>query len=235
MMPAGHARVEPRLRYAPGHGEDALLRVSRVLRASRGEWLAGRPFCERHHALALEATEVHWSRAGLVETGLLAGFIGLVSWIFGGTPLPTGFDLGIGLAIIPALIFLVFVYRQDRVEPEPLHLVAGVFVLGGLLGWSVVDPLGDWLVGLDSWQHRSEIGSWVASVGVRGTLAVFFAYLAVRYTVYLTDEFDEPVDGIIYITAAMLGLATATNVASSPSTMECFRSPARRRWPARPW
>lgn len=176
-------------------------------------WLGGRPFCERHHALALEATAVRWSRAGLIETALLAGFVGTVALAFGATPLPADAALGLLLAAIPALIFLVFVYRQDRVEPEPAQLVLAVFLAGGLLGWAVVDPLGEWLLGADPWEHRSELGTWIASVGVRGTLAVFFGYLAVRYTVYLTPEFDEPVDGIVYATAAMLGMATASNVA----------------------
>ena len=177
------------------------------------QWLGGRPFCERHHALALEATATHWSRAGLVETGLLAGFVGIVTLVFGSAPLPTDILSGAVLAVVPALIFLVFVYRQDRIEPEPAHLVIALFLVGGLLGASVVDPLSEHLLGADLTEYRSGIGAWVASIGVRGTRAVLFTYLAVRYTVYLTPEFDEPVDGIVYATAAMLGMATASNVA----------------------
>lgn len=175
------------------------------------KWIGGRSFCERHHALALEATETHWSRAGLIETALVVGFIGVVSLVFGSDALPTGEATGLALALVPAGLFLLFVYRQDRIEPEPVHMVLGIFALGILLGHGLIDPIGEALMD-DGWRHRSSIGSWVASIGIGGTLSIFAAYLAVRYTVYLTDEFDEPVDGIVYATAASLGLATAANM-----------------------
>jgi RsiW-degrading membrane proteinase PrsW (M82 family) len=37
-------------------------------------------------------------------------------------------------------------------------------------------------------------------------------YAAVRYTVYLSREFDEPMDGVIYMTAVGVGFATHQNV-----------------------
>src|SRR6185503_18963750 len=37
-------------------------------------------------------------------------------------------------------------------------------------------------------------------------------YLTVRYSVSLSMEFDEPMDGIVYMTAAGIGYATAENV-----------------------
>ena len=36
------------------------------------------------------------------------------------------------LAIAPALFIFLNIYRKDRYEPEPLHLVARVFFLGAL-------------------------------------------------------------------------------------------------------
>ena len=86
------------------------------------KWLGGRSFCTRHHELALEATETNWSRAGLIETALVVGFIGLVSLVFGSEALPTSEAMGLALALVPAGLFLLFVYRQDRIEPEPVHI-----------------------------------------------------------------------------------------------------------------
>lgn len=40
--------------------------------------------------------------------------------------------VGFVIALVPALIWLVFFYRQDRLEPEPKRHIAGVFVLGAL-------------------------------------------------------------------------------------------------------
>ena len=36
--------------------------------------------------------------------------------------------------------------------------------------------------------------------------------IVVRYSIYLSSEFDEPMDGIIYMTAAGIGFATAENI-----------------------
>ena len=40
----------------------------------------------------------------------------------------------------------------------------------------------------------------------------FLKYAAVRYSIYHSDEYDEPTDGVIYATAAGLGYATMLNI-----------------------
>lgn len=179
------------------------------------ERLGARVFCRADHARALEATRASWSRAGLIETGLVAAFVAVVASTLGGGEagtLPTSVGTGLVLALVPALIYMVYVYRQDRLEPEPWGLVLGVFVLGGLLGGGVATPLLDDVLRVPEWQHRSALAEVVASVCVVATVQQLCTYLAVRYTVYLTDEFDEAVDGVIYVSAAGLGMATVLNV-----------------------
>jgi len=176
-------------------------------------WLGGRAFCEGHYHRALEASEASWSRAGIVEAALIAAFVASVAFVFGPeAQLPTSFGLGLMLALVPAAIWLTFVYRQDRVEPEPLGVVLFVFLLGGLLGYGLALPIEERLLGLHVWEHGSSMHAWVNAVAVTATLQTLCAYLAVRYSVYFTDEFDEPVDGIIYTVAAGLGVATVVNV-----------------------
>ena len=41
--------------------------------------------------------------------------------------------LGVFLAMVPAVIWLVFFYQRDHVEPEPKRLVARVFLFGALV------------------------------------------------------------------------------------------------------
>ena len=36
------------------------------------------------------------------------------------------------LAIAPSLFVFLYIYKKDRYEPEPLHLLAWVFFLGAL-------------------------------------------------------------------------------------------------------
>ena len=182
---------------------------------TEGDFLGGRFFCAKHREDALRAADAQLSRSGLAETALLAVFVGAVALTLGNGPsasLPTSLSMGLLLALVPAAIWLVFVHRQDRLEPEPWGVVLGVFALGALLGHAVVIPGSRVLFDVGQWRHASMLGEVVASVGVDGTLAILVAYVAVRYSVYLTDEFDEPVDGIVYGVAACLGVATALNV-----------------------
>jgi protease PrsW len=118
----------------------------------------------------------------------------------------------IGVAIIPAVLWMVFFYLQDYKAPEPKHYVAGIFLLGAFVAYPVANFLTDDLLGVPSWLHSSQslnrgaqVFLLIAAVGMSQE---FMKYAVVRYTVYLSKEFDEPVDGIVYSTAAGLGFAT---------------------------
>jgi RsiW-degrading membrane proteinase PrsW (M82 family) len=117
------------------------------------------------------------------------------------------------LSAVPAFLWLGYFYLQDRHEPEPKHYVAGVYLVGAF----VAAPIASFLTGelfpvaAVSSGRLSAVNMVTAilSVGLAQELSKF---LVVRYSVYLSDEFDEPMDGIIYMTAAGIGFATAENV-----------------------
>lgn len=119
---------------------------------------------------------------------------------------------GILLALVPAGIWLVFFYLQDRVEPEPKGYVAGVFLLGALLAGAVGVPLVENFFRISHWIHSSTFATIMGGILVVGFTQEFLKYAAVRYSIYHSDEFDEPTDGVIYATAAGLGYATVLNV-----------------------
>lgn len=174
-----------------------------------------RHFCSEHYQRAMQAGKADWSRAGVIEVVLVTAFVALVGWSLGsgeGATLPTSLGTGLVLSLVPALIWMAYIYRRDRIEPEPWGVVLGVFIAGGLLSHATAAPLAQHLFRIDDWQHQSSLASWVASVAVVGALEQLCTYLAVRYTVYLTDEFDEPMDGLVYATAAGLGVATVLSV-----------------------
>lgn len=186
----------------------------RPLGAEERRTLGGRDFCAPHHAQAVHATRATLTRSGIVETLAMGAFVVLAHLALGGSDgrVPTSLGWGLALALIPAAIWLFYIYRQDRLEPEPWGAVAGVFLLGGLLGYGAAEPVIA-LFGVNDWMFRSPFAQMVATVCVIATLQELCKYVAVRYTVYLTEEFDEPIDGVVYATAAGLGLATVHNVA----------------------
>jgi RsiW-degrading membrane proteinase PrsW (M82 family) len=153
---------------------------------------------------------------------LIAGLVGFVviAWL---VELVAGLDsavhlgplLAAFLACIPAVFWLGFFYVMDRHEPEPKQLVAGVCVLGAL----VAAPLSDFL------QNQAAPPMALAAEGI-GTFSVdhvihailiaglaqeMCKYAAVRYTIYLSREFDEPMDGIVYMMACGTGFAVWIN------------------------
>jgi RsiW-degrading membrane proteinase PrsW (M82 family) len=119
---------------------------------------------------------------------------------------------GIIFSIIPALFWLSFFYQRDRLEPEPKHYVLGVFLLGAFLAYSIGIPLVRQVFRVQNWLYLTPWGYILGSILVVGIVYQFLIFVAVRYTVYPTREFDEWIDGIIYATAAGLGFATVLNM-----------------------
>jgi protease PrsW len=153
---------------------------------------------------------------------LVAGLIGfvLVCWL---VELVAGLDhpvhLGRGFAAfmscVPAMFWLGFFYLMDRHEPEPKQLVVGVSVLGALIAAPLADfvqsqavpPLALAQPGLSAFS----LDRLLYAVLVVGLAQEMCKYAVVRYTIYMSREFDEPMDGIVYMMACGTGFAVWVN------------------------
>ena len=160
---------------------------------------------------------------------LIAGLVGfvLIAWL---VELIAGFDRAVHLgpvlaavmACIPALFWLGFFYLLDRHEPEPKGLVVGVCVLGAL----IAAPLADVVLGQAAPAQALEVHSLpplrlveaftqpdrvLYAVLVAGLAQEMCKYAVVRYTIYMSSEFDEPMDGIVYMMACGTGFAVWVN------------------------
>ncbi|HON82226.1 MAG TPA: PrsW family glutamic-type intramembrane protease [Methanoregulaceae archaeon] len=105
------------------------------------------------------------------------------------------------LAIAPAVFILSYFYLKDRYEPEPLGWVAKVFFIGAFMTIPAVLLEMPFSPGL------------MATVVAAPIIEELLKFCAVYFTVYRDEEFDEPVDGIVYASAAALGFAMVENVA----------------------
>jgi RsiW-degrading membrane proteinase PrsW (M82 family) len=107
----------------------------------------------------------------------------------------------VGLA--PGLFWLWYFYSRDKYEPEPLALVVKMFLLGvvaAALAYLVENQIIGYLPGL----------LFVAlAVPV---IEEVLKFSMVALFVYRDQEFDEPMDGIVYATATALGFATLENL-----------------------
>jgi RsiW-degrading membrane proteinase PrsW (M82 family) len=177
--------------------------------------LGGRWFCEVHYQKAT------YARAGFWRSGLIA-IVGLLIFVAAVVALDTvlaprlgGVALvlaGVILAIVPAALWLMFFYQQDRLEPEPVGNVARMFVIGLALAGAIGIPLTDQLFAVQEWLYRNPLTTALASIFVTGAVEAFVIFATVRYFIFDLPEFDERTDGVIYGTAAGLGYATALNL-----------------------
>jgi RsiW-degrading membrane proteinase PrsW (M82 family) len=177
--------------------------------------LGNRAYCEVHYAKMVRDRKSVWRSAGftilavVVFATVVALLAGLTKPVIQGTALVL---TGVVLAIVPALLWLIFFYVQDALEPEPKIYVIGIFVLGALLASAVGIPVVRDLFHVQTWIGTNLLVNLLGSILVVGFVQEFLKYAAVRYSIYLLPEFDERMDGILYGTAAGLGFATMLNI-----------------------
>jgi protease PrsW len=151
--------------------------------------------------------------AGLVGFVLIAWLVELVAGIHEAVNL--GPMLAAVMAGIPAVFWLGFFYMMDRHEPEPKQLVAGVCVLGALIAAPLADfmqsqavpPVALAVQGLSPFSFDRVLHA----VLIAGLAQEMCKYAVVRYTIYMSREFDEPMDGIVYMMACGTGFAVWVN------------------------
>ncbi|RLT40285.1 MAG: PrsW family intramembrane metalloprotease [Chloroflexi bacterium] len=153
--------------------------------------------------------------AALIELVGLLVFVGLFNLLL--DRIGDGLDgwllifLGLLMSLVPAVLWLGFFYRMDRLEPEPKQKLIGVFILGALVTGAVAVPLLEGFFAIDTWLYDSFASQLIGGILLVGFVEEAVVYLVVRYGIYADPEFDERVDGVIYAIAAGLGLATVLN------------------------
>jgi RsiW-degrading membrane proteinase PrsW (M82 family) len=176
--------------------------------------VGGRPYCAEHYARATLGSRGTWPSLLAMLVGLIA--LGLLMVAFGSRVSDSLDDrslvfIGLILAIVPTLLWLGVFRELDRLEPEPHQYLLSVMILAALLTGTVAEPLRRDAFALHIWQPDAWYWSIPVHAMIQGVIQATVVYVTVRYTVFLSDEFDERADGIIYGTAAGLGSATLLN------------------------
>jgi protease PrsW len=163
---------------------------------------------------------------GLVGFVLLASLIQL---LFGlDEAIHPGPLFAMPIAVIPAALWLGFFYLWDRNEPEPKHFVAGVCALGAMVAAPLAEFVLSQAVPPIAMAQRS-LAPWaldrmVYAILVVGLTQEMCKYTVVRYTIYLSREFDEPMDGVVYMMAVGTGFAVWVNYRDISSADGVFLS-----------
>lgn len=104
-------------------------------------------------------------------------------------------------ALLPVVFWLIFLYRKDRLKPEPLASILLAFGVGAAS--ALVTLLSGFFV---------SYGNFMSTVVFAPIVEETFKFLSVYLIVYRRAEFDEHVDGIVYAGSAALGFAGLENV-----------------------
>ena len=117
--------------------------------------------------------------------------------------MPPGFILFLALlgGILPALLWLWFWLKEDKLQPEPRGLIIFAFV-GGMITVPLVIPLEQMAVGIAS--GGIVIVLWAG-------IEELMKYGAGLLTVLRRTAVDEPLDPIIYMITVALGFAALEN------------------------
>ena len=109
--------------------------------------------------------------------------------------------------ILPALLWLFFLLREDAQNPEPKRLIALAF-LGGMAAVVVALPI------------EQVVCTSLGSCGTTPTTPVviawavieeFLKYVTVAAAIFWRKDVDEPLDYVVYMMTAALGFAALEN------------------------
>lgn len=123
------------------------------------------------------------------------------------------------VCLVPAVLWLWWIRRQDVYEPEPVGLMLKTFAAG--MGAAIVAVAAEGalirllLPGPEGFRFVVSQGT-LAEVAVYSFLIIApieeaLKFLVVRLGAFRSPEFNEPMDGIVYMVSAAIGFATLEN------------------------
>ena len=117
------------------------------------------------------------------------------------------------LALIPTIVLLVYIYKKDKKEKEPVKLLLKCFFWGALtiIPASALEILEEVLFE-DSMTVGSLFYALFDGFLVAALSEELFKYLALKHNIKKSPEFNCTFDGIVYSVFVSLGFATFENI-----------------------
>ena len=112
----------------------------------------------------------------------------------------------LALSVLPVVLLMIYIYRQDKYEKEPIGLLIRAFV-GGM----VAIPLDLALVSLINGIYYSETVFYSAFIEA-GFCEELCKFVILFLTIWWNRNFNEYMDGIVYATFVGLGFACVENI-----------------------
>ena len=120
----------------------------------------------------------------------------------------------IAAAIIPAVALLIYIYKADQVEPEPLGMLLGL-LLAGIFSTAlakITEEAGSFLLPI-FFDRGSRTYNVLMYFVVVGCSEEGFKYLLLRWKTWNSWEFNYQFDAVVYAVFVSLGFALWENIA----------------------
>ncbi len=115
----------------------------------------------------------------------------------------------VALAILPSFAIIYWIYRQDKYEKEPINLLFKAFVAG------CASTIPAMLLQLQfrDWENADSLwDTAIFAFAIVGLTEELSKFILLRFFIYPSDEFNEPMDGIVYAVMVSMGFATVENL-----------------------
>lgn len=117
------------------------------------------------------------------------------------------------LAVIPAIVLMIFIYKKDRREKEPFKLLMKCFWFGvlSIIPAVLFEYLGEYL-----FESDIQVGSYYYAVVDAFIVTAFseelFKFVALKMKTWKSPDFNCKYDGIVYAVFVGMGFALFENV-----------------------
>lgn len=117
------------------------------------------------------------------------------------------------LSIFPGFIVIIYIYWRDRHDREPLLYLTICFLFGILSTYPAIkmEEFGIRDLGIRNMSDNAFMTFTFAFVVVAFS-EEFVKFVFLRYFIFNTKHFDEPMDGIVYSIMISMGFATLENI-----------------------
>ncbi|MBR5968689.1 MAG: PrsW family intramembrane metalloprotease [Lachnospiraceae bacterium] len=117
------------------------------------------------------------------------------------------------LAVVPAVVLMVMIYKKDKIEPEPIGLLIKLFFFGVLtiLPALALESLGELIEGVIFEEGSIPLLLFdnFLVVAVAEELVKFYAF---RFGAWKHKDFDYTFDAIVYMGCVAIGFAIPENI-----------------------
>lgn len=117
------------------------------------------------------------------------------------------------LSILPGLLIVLYIYWRDRHDREPIVYLTACFIFGMLSTYPAIKMEEFGMRDLGIYNAVGDpFMTFTFTFAVVAFSEEFVKYIFLRYYIFPKDDFDEPMDGIVYSVMISMGFATLENI-----------------------